>query len=158
MHELKKPLTDVCEIQEHVKTVFRMIWKCKIQPTEDRGSLDGRIIFPNKGTKDTLFFVFEQVGRDDEPEAVSKEPVSEEAVAEDAVEDADAIEEEELDDLHEDLRQPNQPFFGIQRPRDTGFFTISLNDPATKFAVSISPHLFRFYHSAPADTAIYNSY
>jgi protein kinase C substrate 80K-H len=138
MHELKKPLTDVCDIVEHDKSVFRMIWKCKIEPAaENSGSLDGRLTFPNKPAKDTLFFVFEQVGREVAPEA---EAASEETVVEE--EDLEAIEEMEMEDV------ANQPFFGIQATRDTGFLSISLDDPATKFAVSISFRVsLRIYES-----------
>ncbi|KAL1968531.1 hypothetical protein VTN77DRAFT_1741 [Rasamsonia byssochlamydoides] len=135
MHELKKPLTAVCDILEHERSVFRMIWKCKIQPAEDSGSLDGRLVFPNKNYKDTLYYVFEQVGRAPELEEASEEAASKEAASEEAV-DPEAIEEEDpedLEDIEEDVRHP-QPFFGIIRPRDKGFLTISLTDPATKFA------------------------
>ncbi|KAL1986805.1 hypothetical protein VTN96DRAFT_5458 [Rasamsonia emersonii] len=131
MHELNKPLTRVCDIIEHEKSVFKMIWKCKIQPTEDSGSLTGRLVFANQSHKDTLYYVFEQVGRDPEPEP---EAASKEASSEEAAEDADAVEEEQPEEVEQPRRSPGLPFFGIQKVRDTGFMSITLNDPATKFA------------------------
>lgn len=148
MHELNKPLARVCDIIEHEKSVFKMIWKCKIQPVEDSGSLAGRLVFSSKDHKDTLFYVFEQVGRDPEPEPEATS--SKEASSEEAAEDAEAIEEEGLEEIEEQPRQsPGLPFFGIQKVRDMGFLSITLNDPATKFAVSFPPSL-QIYHPCAA--------
>lgn len=133
MQALNKPLTDVCQVLEHDKTVFKMIWKCRIQPGEDKGKLDSALVFPNKETKDALFFVFEQIGKPAEPAASAEESPA----AEETAEEMEAVEEEEaLEKVNGSAKPANElPFFGYREPRDDGFLSISLNDPATKFAV-----------------------
>jgi hypothetical protein len=138
MHELKKPLTGVCAIIEHDKLVFKLIWDCKIEPLVESGTLEGRLAFPDQETKDTLFFVFEQVGSEPEPVAEAAEgPEEPEEVGEDILQPVDNT-----------AQLPTEPFFGYRKTKDMGFLSISLSDPVTKFAVryplSVCPEFVNF--------------
>lgn len=124
MHTLKKPLTDVCEVLEHDQAVFKMIWKCKIQ--SGNGTLDGALVFPNKETENNLIYIFRQIGTEVELEAAAEEPT----------EEAEAVEEEDFEEPFYDAEKtPDLPFFGYRDSRDTGFLSLTLEDPVTKFAV-----------------------
>ena len=123
MHALNKPLTKVCNVIEHDKSVFKMIWQCKIIPgsTNWGESLEYR----NEKAKEALFYIFEQIGNA-QPEA-----------AEQPEENAEV---EEVEDFEEPAQEaPKHAFFGYQDARDKGFLTLSLEDPETKFAVSFPP-------------------
>ncbi|KAJ9302248.1 hypothetical protein DTO271G3_1114 [Paecilomyces variotii] len=127
MHALKKPLTDVCEVLEHDKTVFKMIWKCKIQPGNGNGPLDGALVFPNKETENNLFYVFQQIGSEVEMETAAEQTAEEEV---------EELGEEDFDEkfFNDAAKTPDLPFFGYRDSRDSGFLSLSLQDPATKFA------------------------
>lgn len=135
MQALNKPLTAVCQVLEHDKSVFKMMWKCKIQLGEDKGKLDTALVFPNKDAKDALFYVFQQIGNPPEPEATAEESSAAEEATEQTEFDEEELEEEEI--VPESVTKPSNPlpFFGYRDTRDDGFLSISLNDPATKFAV-----------------------
>lgn len=131
LHELKKPLTDACDVLEHDYSIFKMITATKIQPAEANGTLDGRLSFPGDEAKNTLLFVFEQLGRNIEPES--------EADVEAAMETEEAaeLEDDEVADAIVDI--PSGPFFGqTVAPQNSGFLSISLADPSVKFAVSLT--------------------
>ncbi|KAL2218017.1 ribosomal subunit 39S-domain-containing protein [Thermoascus aurantiacus ATCC 26904] len=134
MQALNKPLTAVCQVLEHDKSVFKMMWKCKIQLGEDKGKLDTALVFPNKDAKDALFYVFQQIGNPPEPEATAEESSAAEEATEQTEVDEEELEEEEI--VPESVTKPSNPlpFFGYRDTRDDGFLSISLNDPATKFA------------------------
>ncbi|KAL2012742.1 hypothetical protein VTN00DRAFT_267 [Thermoascus crustaceus] len=155
MQALNKPLTDVCQVLEHDKTVFKMIWKCRIQPGEDKGKLDSALVFPNKETKEALFFVFEQIGKPAEPAASAEESPA----VEETAEEMEAVDEEEaLENANGSAKPANElPFFGYRDPRDDGFLSISLNDPATKFAfLKRLSQLTGHYFTDPAIHSIRN--
>lgn len=136
LHALKKPLASICDVVEHDKSVFKMIWKCKIQPGAD-GLWDNVLVYPNKETEAALVYIFEQIGG--QPEAFVAETAGE---AENADELADAIAEEADDAFPEDLAgPPGLPFFGYSDVRDRGFLSLALDD-STKFAVCSHPPLF----------------
>lgn len=125
MHALNKPLTKVCNVIEHDKSVFKMIWQCKIIPgsTNWGESLEYR----NEKAKEALFYIFEQIGNA-QPEA-----------AEQPEENAEV---EEVEDFEEPAQEaPKHAFFGYQDAQYKGFLTLPLTDPATKFAVSFSIYL-----------------
>lgn len=126
MHALNKPLTSVCNVTEHDKAVFKMIWKTKIVPNE-AGSWGSALEYHNKQAKEALVYIFEQIGGS-QPEAVEQQQAAEEtAEVEEFEEAAWEGEEEETSKV---------PFFGYQDARDKGFLTLSLEDQETKFAVS----------------------
>ncbi|PYH93502.1 hypothetical protein BO71DRAFT_399718 [Aspergillus ellipticus CBS 707.79] len=123
MHALDKPLLSICSVAEHEKPVFKMIWKCKIQPN---GTWDKALEYPNQEAEKSLVYIFEQIGG--QPAA----PVAEEAAAEQTEEDTEAL---ELVDFNEPVSQtPIAPFFGYQDARDPGCLTLPLTDADTKFA------------------------
>lgn len=135
LHALKKPLSSIYDVVEHDKSVFKMIWKCKIQPGPNC-QWDGVVVYPNKQTESALVYIFEQIGG--QPGAAVAEATGE---TEGALEQAEAeAPAEELDDAApEDMSgTPGLPFFGYQDVRDKGFLSLALNDPATKFAVRLS--------------------
>jgi hypothetical protein len=127
MRELKKPLTDVCQILEHENVVFEQIWRCKINPVDDSSNMDGQLVFPNQQAKDMLFFVFEQVGSQSEPSTSTQTYENTE------------IEEENgsTEELVENHKSDAHPFFGYPKPLDIGFLSMSLKDPNMKFAVRL---------------------
>ncbi|GKZ70227.1 hypothetical protein AnigIFM50267_005488 [Aspergillus niger] len=137
MHALNKPLTSVCNVAEHDKAVFKMIWKTKIVPGE-AGSWGSALQYHSKQAKEALVYIFEQIGGS-QPEAVEQQQAAEEtAEVEEFEEAAWEGEEEEV---------PKVPFFGYQEARDKGFLTLSLEDPETKFAFlkrfsQLSGHFF----------------
>ncbi|KAE8308390.1 ribosomal subunit 39S-domain-containing protein [Aspergillus transmontanensis] len=120
MHSLNKPLSKVCDVVEHDKSVFKMLWKCKIQP----GEWSQAVVYPSKEAEKALVYIFEQIGGQPEP-----------AVAEETAEEVEeAVDESKWEDLVTEVNGPNVPFFGYADVRDKGFLSLSLNDPATKFA------------------------
>lgn len=131
LHALKKPLASICDVVEHDKSVFKMIWKCKIQPGAD-GQWDNVLVYPNKETEAALVYIFEQIGG--QPEAESIAETAGEA------EDVDQLAEEADDVFPEDLAgSPGLPFFGYSDVRDRGFLSLALDD-STKFAVRSHPY------------------
>lgn len=128
LYALKKPLTSICDVVEHDKSVFKMLWKCKIQPGAN--GWDGAVVYPNKETETALAFIFEQIGS--QPDVVA-EGTAEAGVAVDESESVDADVEApfELEEATSSL-----PFFGYSDVRDRGFLSLPL-DESTKFAVSI---------------------
>ncbi|OJJ66688.1 hypothetical protein ASPBRDRAFT_137342 [Aspergillus brasiliensis CBS 101740] len=137
MHALNKPLTSVCNVAEHDKAVFKMIWKTKIVPGE-AGNWGSALEYHNKQAKEALVYIFEQIGGS-QPEAVEQQEAAEEtAEVEEFEEAAWEGEEEETSKV---------PFFGYQDARDKGFLALSLEDPETKFAFlkrfsQLSGHFF----------------
>lgn len=113
MHSLKKPLVNVCSVVTHHKTVFKFIADCKVRPTEN-GQWDEAIVFPSKKAKKALLYVFEQIGDTTSGAAI---------------------------EIRDKTTAPDAFFFGIREVRDSGFLSLPLNDPATKFAVCFLPPL-----------------
>lgn len=128
MHTLNKPLSKVCDVAEHDKSVFKMLWKCKIQP----GEWNQAVVYPSKEAEKALVYIFEQIGG--QPES---------AVAEETAEEAEqTVDESKWEDLVQEVNGANVPFFGYADVRDKGFLSLQLDDPATKFAVSASVYLY----------------
>lgn len=128
LNALNKPLSSIYAVVEHDKSVFKMIWKCKIQPGAN-GQWDGVLTYPNKQTEAALVYIFEQIGG--QPEAAIAEAAGETGQAEAEAETP----AEELDEDTYVSETPGLPFFGYQDVRDKGFLSLALNDPAAKFAV-----------------------
>lgn len=128
MQSLGKPLTSVCDVVEHEKPVFKLLWKCKVQPTEN-GQWGDALVYPNKEAQNALVYIFEQIGG--QPQAAALVDATEAAE-----EDAEAVEYEETAEVD----GTRLPFFGYQDVRDTGFLSLPLNDPALKFAVSAASY------------------
>jgi hypothetical protein len=124
MHELKKPLTDACKIIEHEKSIFKLIWQCKVEPPDESEKLDGRLAFPDKEARDTLFFVFEQVGSNSEPPSSTE-----------VAEETEAVDKDNGGDIYNAAIPHSTPFFGCSEAQDMGFLSISLDDSVIKFAV-----------------------
>lgn len=131
LHALKKPLASIYNVVKHDKSVFKMIWKCKIQPGAN-GQWEG-VVYPNKQTETALVYIFEQIGG--QPEGAVAEVAGETEQAE-AEAEASA---EELDEGAYVSETSGVPFFGYQDVRDKGFLSLTFNDPAVKFAVCPSP-------------------
>ncbi|KAL3478235.1 ribosomal subunit 39S-domain-containing protein [Aspergillus californicus] len=125
MSTLKKPLASICDVVEHEQPVFKLIWNCKIEPNSS-GQWDSAIAYPDKETEDALVYIFEQIGADQSAPAAEK--TAEEIEASEAAEVAEIDEAE----FAEQVKRP--PFFGYQDVRDKGFLSLSLTDPAIKFA------------------------
>lgn len=121
LHALKKPLASICDVVEHDKSVFKMLWKCKIQP--GASSWDGVLVYPNKETEAALVYIFEQIGGQPEVE------VSEGAAEAEVDDSAEAS-------LEVEDASPSVPFFGYLDVRDRGFLSLPL-DETTKFAVRL---------------------
>ncbi|KAL4972803.1 ribosomal subunit 39S-domain-containing protein [Aspergillus desertorum] len=114
MHSLNKSLTSVCEVVEHEEPILKMIQDCKIRPNS---GWDLALEYPNKQTEDALVFVFKQIG------AQEVEPAEPTEIAE---------AEESVDDSAD---TPNDISFSWDKDvNDKGYLTLSLSDPATKFA------------------------
>ncbi|KAF7118086.1 hypothetical protein CNMCM5793_007472 [Aspergillus hiratsukae] len=126
MHALKKPLTRICDVVEHEKPVFKLIWKCKIEPNAE-GQWGQSLIYPDDEAKDVLVYIFEQIG--EQADTTAAADVAEEEVQEDA-------ETEEYEEPVEDsISKAHTPvFFGYRSVPDKGFLSLSFNDPETKFA------------------------
>ncbi|KAL4893378.1 ribosomal subunit 39S-domain-containing protein [Aspergillus ambiguus] len=124
MHSLNKPLTSICDVKEHDKAVFKLLWKCKIQPNGQWGEA---LTYPDQETKDALVYIFEQIGAQQEPEA---------AVAEEQVASEESVEASEFEESVEDIQwgASTPPFFGYADVRDKGYLSLPLDDLTTKFA------------------------
>ncbi|KAL4788246.1 ribosomal subunit 39S-domain-containing protein [Aspergillus varians] len=120
MHSLKKPLTSVCDVVEHEKPVFKLMWNCKIQP---KGQWDSALEYPDKETEDALVYIFQQIG----DQAVVSQ-------AEQTAEDVENAEAEDVEEIEAAQQPKNAPFFGYRDVRDNGFLSLPLSDPVTKFA------------------------
>ena len=139
LHALKKPLTGICDVVEHDEEVFKMIWETKIQPGAN-GQWDGVLEYPSKEAESALVYIFEQIGGQSEP--VAAEATGEaSSEAENTAEDASEASPEFEEPVQETVSQPQGPFFGYADVSDTGFLSLSLNDPATKFAVCFHPFI-----------------
>ncbi|KAL2828752.1 glucosidase II beta subunit-like-domain-containing protein [Aspergillus cavernicola] len=144
MHALNKPLVHICEVIEHEKPVFDLLWNCKIQ-SKSNGEWDSALVYPDKETEDALTYIFKQIGSQDS--APAAEPSSENA------EDVEAAE------LEEPAKQRKSvPFFGYPDVQDRGFLSLSLADPVTKFAFlkrfsQLSGHYFPD-HVIPSLTSV----
>ncbi|KAF4155331.1 hypothetical protein CNMCM6069_008060 [Aspergillus lentulus] len=124
MHALKKPLTKICDVVEHEKAVFKLIWKCKIEPNAE-SQWGQSLVYPDDESKDVLVYIFEQIGGGADTTAAPTE--------EEVQEDAETEEHEEP--VEDSISQaPTPPFFGYRSVQDKGFLSLSLNDPETKFA------------------------
>lgn len=132
MHALNKPLTSVCDVVEHDKAVFKLLWKCKIQPS---GQWDQALIYPDDETKEALVYIFEQIGAQQSETA---------AVAEPAEAAEEAIEESEFEEttVESQWDAPTTPFFGYSDVRDRGYLSLPLEDVNTKFAVSLQKNIY----------------
>ncbi|KAF9886019.1 hypothetical protein FE257_012075 [Aspergillus nanangensis] len=137
MESLNKPLTSICEVVEHDKAVFKLLWGCKIQPNAKWGEA---LVYPDQETKDALVYIFEQIGSASET-AVADEPA--EAVEESA--EASELNEDAVVELESNSPAPH--FFGYADVRDKGYLSLPLNDLDTKFAFlkrfsQLSGHFF----------------
>lgn len=124
---LNKPLTAICDVVEHDKSVFKMLWKCKIQPGADGNGWTGAVVYPNKETEAALVYIFEQIG-------------GQGTASESTTTTTEAEAEAEVDQSVEALEfEPaTLPFFGYTDVRDRGFLSLPL-DETIKFAVRLSP-------------------
>ncbi|KAL6234667.1 hypothetical protein BDW75DRAFT_240883 [Aspergillus navahoensis] len=120
MHFLNKPLTSVCEVVEHEEPILKMIQDCKIRP---KSGWDSALEYPNKETEDALVFVFKQIGAQEAEPAEAIEATETTETAETEVPVGDSAE-----------RVKEIPFSGDKDVNDKGYLTMSLSDPATKFA------------------------
>ncbi|PWY69571.1 hypothetical protein BO70DRAFT_365844 [Aspergillus heteromorphus CBS 117.55] len=123
MHALNKPLVSVCDVTEHEKPIFDMIYECKIQPN---GEWSKALEYPNKRTQDTLAYIFEQIGA--QPAAPAAEETAEDLVEASELEENGEIADEPASDSQD------APFFGYQDVQDEGFLSLPLTDAVTKFA------------------------
>ncbi|PYI10557.1 hypothetical protein BO78DRAFT_393977 [Aspergillus sclerotiicarbonarius CBS 121057] len=134
MHALNKPLTNVCNVVEHDKSVFKMIWQTKILPNSTNWG--EALEYRNENAKKSLFYIFEQIG--------SAQPET----AKPADENAEVEEFEDFEEFEDPSGAASkQAFFGYQDARFKGFLTLPLTDPATKFAFlkrfsQLSGHFF----------------
>ncbi|GIK04185.1 hypothetical protein Aspvir_008263 [Aspergillus viridinutans] len=127
MHALKKPLTKICDVAEHEKPVFKLIWKCKIDPNAE-SQWGQSLVYPDDEAKDVLVYIFEQIGgRADTTAAPAEEEVQEDV----ETEEYEGPVEDSIDSISQ---APAPPFFGYRSVQDKGFLSLSLNDPETKFA------------------------
>lgn len=131
LDSLNKPLTSICEVLEHDKSVYALIRKCEIQPGKT-GQWKEALVYPDTETKNALEYIFQQIGGQTEATAVEQEP-SEADEAPEVAENGDVP-------LETGLRAPNPPFFNFGQVKDKGFLDLPLKDPITKFAVSLSPY------------------
>ncbi|KAL5337073.1 ribosomal subunit 39S-domain-containing protein [Aspergillus crustosus] len=132
LHSLQKPLTRICDVAEHEEAVFELLYNCRVQP-KSGGEWDSALDFPDKETEEALVYVFEQIAQPAAPaEAVAEEGItSGEAEKVGEVEEVDEAEFEEPEPVR---ATGGDPFFGHTHSPDNGFLTLSLADPATKFA------------------------
>lgn len=128
LQSLNKPLTSACEVVEHDKSVYELIRKCEIRPTET-GGLKDALVYPDQETQTALEYIFQQLGGQTEAAAVEQEP-------REAGEAGEATEAPEVDEGASQMKAPNPPFFNFGHLRRKGFMELSLNDPEVKFAVS----------------------
>lgn len=124
MHSLDKPLARVCDVVEHEKAVFELMLNCKIQPN---GQWNSALEYPDKETEEALVYIFQQIGGQNE----STQP--EEA----AEEDVENAETEEIEEVEAAGPPKKFAFFGYRDVKDKGYLSLSLADPAIKFAVSL---------------------
>lgn len=141
LQEFKKPLTLACDVPRHDKMIWNMIKKCQIS--------EGSLVFPNNETKETLLFVFNQLGEipqaQTETAAEATEAPEAEALAENelAVEKAEeASEPEEAHGIVNDVF--SWALIAEKPPSHEGYLHFSLADPTVKFAVSYS-HLLIYF-------------
>lgn len=125
MHSLDKPLARVCDVVEHEKAVFKLIWNCKIQPNSQWNLA---LEYPDKETEEALVYIFQQIG-------AQNGSIQPEEAAEENVENAET---EEIEEIEAAGPSKKVPFFGYQNVKDKGYLSLSLADPVTKFAVSLA--------------------
>ncbi|EAW11823.1 mitochondrial 54S ribosomal mL50 protein [Aspergillus clavatus NRRL 1] len=130
MHALKKPLASICDVAAHEKPVFKLIWKCKIDPNA-KTQWEESLVYPDNEAKDALVYIFEQIGG--QAEAAVAPETSAEEVQEDAVDY-----EEGVEGVASNNTIPL--FFGYRTVPDKGFLSLPLSDADVKFAF-----LKRFY-------------
>ncbi|EEA25794.1 hypothetical protein TMatcc_005971 [Talaromyces marneffei ATCC 18224] len=135
LHELKKPLSLACDLTRHDQMIWKMIRECQIK--------DGNLKFPNEKTKETLFFVFNQLGETPEVQTETTAEATEAAVDVTEQLEAEAVADEEFE--VEEVAEVEEPqgivdavhSFALKHtkaPKDEGYLQFSLADPAIKFA------------------------
>ncbi|EED21669.1 conserved hypothetical protein [Talaromyces stipitatus ATCC 10500] len=141
LHELKKPLSLACDVPRHDEMIWEMIQKCQINKSSSTTSLDAILKFPNKEIKDTLLFVFNQLGEipEAQPEATveaTEQPETEELKTEAAVKEE--IEAEEVAEVEEPQEIDDAVYsYALKAktaPEHEGYLKFSLSDPDVKFA------------------------
>lgn len=148
MHDLGKPLADICAVIEHEKEIFLQILRCSISAPAGSGpstSFEGWLSFPDKECKDILHFVFKQIGvrKGTDENAVTEDPVKQED-SETVEALADAAVDTELtegfgEEPEEGIQVDSQSaFFGFADAPDARSLALPLADPITKFAVRTS--------------------
>lgn len=116
--------------------IWKMIRECQIK--------DGNLKFPNEKTKETLFFVFNQLGETPEVQTETTAEATEAAVDVTEQLEAEAVADEEFE--VEEVAEVEEPqgivdavhSFALKHtkaPKDEGYLQFSLADPAIKFAV-----------------------
>ncbi|KAH8432595.1 mitochondrial 54S ribosomal mL50 protein [Aspergillus melleus] len=123
LHSLNKPLTNICEVFEHEKSVYELIRKCEIKSTET-GQLKEALVYPDQETQNALEYIFQQLGGQTEAAAVEQES----AEAEEATEVEEGVSQGPTS------RRRNPPFWNYGHLKNKGYLELSLNDPMTKFA------------------------
>lgn len=93
LHELKKPLTAACTVPRHDETIWEMIRQCQVKESSILESRGNFLEFPDQETKDTLFFVFNQL---EEPQKTQNENVMA------AVNEADPSESDAVREIDEE--------------------------------------------------------
>lgn len=144
LHELKKPLSLACDVPRHDERIWQMIRRCRIS--------EGSLRFHNKEEKETLFFVFNQLGETPEVQTEATVEATEQPEAEAVVEDE--LEVEEVEEAVESA-EPHGIVAAVyshaleakKAPKHDGYLDFSLADPAVKFAVSYSHLLIYFINT-----------
>lgn len=134
--------------------IWEMIRECQINLSSNAASLDDVLNFPNKEAKDTLVFVFNQLGEipeaqteatveaTEQPEAELKaevaadvtEQLESQAVIEEEIVAEEAAETEEAPEIDDAVF--SYALEAETAPEHEGYLGFSLADPAVKFAVS----------------------
>ncbi|KAL4865961.1 hypothetical protein BDV12DRAFT_187774 [Aspergillus spectabilis] len=126
MHSLQLPLTRICDVIEHEEAVFELLYHCKVQP-KSGGQWDLALEYPDKEAEDALVYIFKQIGAPAEPTETAAE-------TEEITEEVGEVEEAAIEEAEPVQKTRGLSFFGHTHSYDNGFLSLSLADPAIKFA------------------------
>ena len=123
LQELKKPLTAISDLHIYDFEELSIISRAEVNPSEDKSA--AVLSFADAEAKEKIFSAFE---RSEETKKFQQESLAAEAEAEQDSE-SDAHNAEENATLTSDI--------SLEPPTNLNFLSITLEDPKTKFAVSL---------------------
>ncbi|KAK2765214.1 hypothetical protein FQN54_008913 [Arachnomyces sp. PD_36] len=130
LRELELPLSTISEIQPYTSEERMIFGQVKIEPSADNST--ATLSFPDAQSRETLVAALQSSQVVEEEVTTETQEMLDSENAPNGAEEVSAQSQEIIDNENVAEKAETTP---LAPPKDTGFVSLSLNDPQTKFAV-----------------------